>query len=77
MNVNMTVDDNNNIDLMDKYYIRKMLMQQLNSGITIDNGTINNKVEYIHIIDPDNKKVSFKSHMYHDYYSDISVNITY
>ena len=76
MNVNMTVDDNN-IDLMDKYYIRKMLMQQLNSGITIDNGTINNKVEYIHIIDPDNKKVSFKSHMYHDYYSDISVNITY
>lgn len=77
LNLVLDLDSNNNISLENKYYIRKLLMQQLDYNLVIENGTIDNKVEYIHVIDPNNKNVSFKTYISVNNYRSLDVNISY
>ena len=78
LNLVMNTDSNNNINLENKYYIRKLLMQQLNSNFVIENGEINNKVEYIHVLNPNNKNVSFKTlYSTGSNFTSFDVNISY
>ena len=49
----------------------------MSNSLKIENGTINNKVEFIHILKPDNKKVSFKTNNSVNHYGAIDVNISY
>ncbi len=77
LNLVMNMDQNNNINLESKYYIRKLLMQQLNSNLVIENGNIDNKAEFIHVLNPNNKKVSFKTSYNSENYTSLDVNISY
>ena len=78
LNLVMNIDQNNNINLKNKYYIRKFLMQQIKSNLVIENGNIDNKVEFIHVINPNNKNVSFKaSGISGSNYSLLDINISY
>lgn len=78
LNLVMNIDQNNNINLENKYYIRKFLMQQIKSNLVIENGNIDNKVEFIHVINPNNKNVSFKaSGISESNYSLLDINISY
>lgn len=78
LNLVMNIDQNNNINLENKYYIRKFLMQQIKSNLVIENGNIDNKVEFIHVINPNNKNVSFKaSGISGSNYSLLNINISY
>ena len=78
LNLVMNIDQNNNINLENKYYIRKFLMQQIKSNLVIENGNIDNKVEFIHVINPNNKNVSFKaSGISGSNYSLLDINISY
>ena len=78
LNLVMNIDQNNNINLENKYYIRKFLMQQIKSNLVIENGNIDNKVEFIHVINSNNKNVSFKaSGISGSNYSLLDINISY
>ena len=53
-------------------------MQQIKSNLVIENGNIDNKVEFIHVINPNNKNVSFKaSGISGSNYSLLDINISY
>jgi len=75
--LNLELDSDNNINLQDKYYIRKLFMQQLNNSLAIENGAIDNKVEFIHVINPDEGKVSFKSSFVTYNFGSANVTILY
>ena len=76
-NLTMDIDANNSISLEDKYYVRKLLMQQLTFGLVLENGSVDNKVESIYVTNPDNKKVSFKTYNMANHYGQIDFNISY
>ncbi len=48
------------------------------NNLIIENGSIDNKVEFIHVLNPNNKNVSFKtSYILGSNYNSLDVNISY
>lgn len=62
ININLTLNSENNLNLDDYYYIRRRIMNIIACNDTkrlhIENGTIDIKVNDIHVLDTNNKKVS-------------------
>lgn len=78
LDINLSLNHDNTINLKDKYYIRKILMQQINnSNLKIDNGSIDSSVEKIYVSDINKNKVSFETYSNINNYTNLSINVYY